>query len=438
MRTIHTIELRPVDTLMPSPHNARTHSAKQVRQIAKSIEEFGFVSPILVDEEGIIIAGHGRQQAAIGLKMAVVPAIQIDGLTAVQKRKLMLADNRISMNAGWDRARLALELKELTIEGEDITITGFEAAEIDQIILDHEESSNDPADATPSRPVGPAVTKRGDLWVLDGHRLLCGDARDDGDVTRLCADVQPAMMITDPPYNLRIGDLVGRGKRKHAEFQMASGEMTTAEFTSFLEETLINAVSQSPAGAVHFVFIDWRNIDTLLAICRRLYGAVLNVAVWVKSNGGQGSFYRSQHEFVVIVRVGNAPHRNNIDLGRHGRNRTNVWHFAGVNSFRKGRLDELTVHPTVKPVALIVEAIKDCTRRGDAVLDIFGGSGSTLLACEKIGRRAFLLEIEPTYVDVTISRWQEFTGKDAIHAASGKTFDTLCAEGAPTPIDERD
>ncbi|MCA9260205.1 MAG: ParB N-terminal domain-containing protein, partial [Planctomycetales bacterium] len=232
MRTIHTIELRPVDALTPNPHNARTHSAKQVRQIAKSIEEFGFVSPILVDEDGIIIAGHGRQQAAIDLKMAVVPAIQIDGLTAVQKRKLMLADNRISMNAGWDRARLALELKELTIEGEDITITGFEAAEIDQIILDHEESSNDPADATPSRPVGPAVTKRGDLWVLDGHRLLCGDARDDGDVTRLCADVQPAMMITDPPYNLRISDLVGRGKRKHAEFQMASGEMTTEEFTS--------------------------------------------------------------------------------------------------------------------------------------------------------------------------------------------------------------
>lgn len=425
MRTISNVEWRPIGSLNANPSNARTHSKKQLQQIERSIAEFGFFNPVLVDEDNMIIAGHGRHQAATALSLLTIPVIQIDGLTKVQKRKLAIADNKIASNAGWDRARLAIEVNEIIVEDGDIAILGFEPPEIDQILLDHEQSSADPADEVPEDYQKPSVTKTGDLWLLGTNRILCGDARIRSDIQLLCGTDRPTMMFTDPPYNRRIGGLVGRGKRKHAEFQMASGEMSSEEFAAFLLETLTLAADICADGAVHFICMDWRGIDTLLPLCRKIYGDVLNIVVWVKSNGGQGSFYRSQYELIVVARVGDKAHLNNIELGRHGRNRSNVWHFAGVNSFRKGRLDELSMHPTVKPVALMVEALKDCTKRGDAVLDLFGGSGSTLIACERVGRQGQLLEIEPRYVDVTIRRWQKFTGKDAIHAVSKKTFDEL-------------
>lgn len=419
------VELRPVEALKPNPRNARTHSQKQLRQIARSIEEFGFVNPVLIDGDGMLIAGHGRLAAAKQLGMETVPTIEITGLNEPQKRKLMLADNRIAANAGWDRALLAIELKELVIEGSDIDLLGFEVAEVDEIILDHDASSASPDDESPEPKSGPTVSKTGDLWCLGKHRILCGSALDDAAVIRLCEGVEIDMVFTDPPYNLRVADLVGRGKRKHCEFAMASGEMSDAQFREFLCKSLELAIGKSREGALHYICIDWRHIDLLLALCRELYGDITNLCVWVKNNAGQGSFYRSRHEMVVVARVGHQPYRNNIELGKHGRNRSNVWEYAGVNSFRRERLNDLSMHPTVKPVAMIADAIKDCTRRGDFVLDPFTGSGSTLIACEKVGRRARLLEIDPQYVDVSIRRWQQFTGKDAIHSASGKTFDEL-------------
>jgi len=233
------------------------------------------------------------------------------------------------------------------------------------------------------------------------------------------------MAFLDPPYNIRVRDIVGRGRVKHTEFAMASGELSRTGFIAFLTETLTVAAAVSRDGAVHFVCMDWRHIGELLEAGGTVYGEALNMAVWVKSNAGQGSFYRSQHELVGVFRVGDGAHLNNIELGRHGRSRSNVWHYAGVNTFRAGRLDELKSHPTVKPVALVADAMKDCTARGDIVLDTFCGSGTTILAAERVGRRAYTLELEPRFVDVAVKRWQAFSRKDAISAETGLTFDEV-------------
>ena len=415
------IEWIAVDAVTPSARNARTHSKKQIRQIADSITSFGFLVPILVDEGRVLIAGHGRYAAAKLLGLKQVPAIEVQGLSEAKRRALAIADNKIADNAGWDRELLAAELPELAeilvVEGLDISITGFAPAEIDQLATDFEEDASDPADTVDAAWLtATPVSKRGDVWKLGGHRILCGDARDAGDLGRLMGDAEAAMAFLDPPYNVRVRDIVGRGQVKHAEFAMASGELSRADFVDFLKSMLTAAAAVSRDGAVHFVCMDWRHIGELLEAGGTVYDETLNLAVWVKSNAGQGSFYRSQHELVGIFRVGEERHLNNVELGRHGRSRSNVWHYAGVNSFRAGRLDELKSHPTVKPVALVADAIKDCTRRGDIVLDTCCGSGTTILGAERVGRRAYTMELEPRFVDVAIRRWQAFSRKDAIHA----------------------
>jgi DNA modification methylase len=422
-----------VAEVRPNPRNSRTHSRKQVREIADSIGAFGFTVPVLMDEKGMLLAGHARLDAAKVLGLTEIPAIQLSGLSEAQKRALLLADNKLAEKAGWDRERLAIELpelRELLIEdGLDISITGFEAVEIDQIETDFEANSSDLADEVPDAPpASPPISKPGDLWRLSNHRLLCGDARAEGDLGVLMKGGLAAMAFLDPPYNVRVQSVVGRGRTKHREFAMASGEMTPAAFTAFLTTVLMQASAASKAGAVHFVCIDWRHVSELIEAGRQVYGEMLNLVVWAKSNAGQGSFYRSQHELIAVFRVGATPHLNNVELGRHGRTRSNVWHYAGANSFRAGRMEEISLHPTVKPVAMVADAIKDCTRRGDAILDTFCGSGTTILAAERIGRRAYALEVDPIYVDVAIRRWQAFTGKDAIQAENGRSFDELAAE----------
>ena len=310
----------------------------------------------------------------------------------------------------------------------DVSILGFEPAEIEQLQTDFEANSSDPEDAVdPAWAEATRVTRVGDLWILGNHHLLCGDARHRDHVTRLMRGCRADVAFLDPPFNLRIARVVGRGRTKHAEFAMASGEMAADDFTRFLGATLDAAASVSREGAVHFVCMDWRHIGELLAAAKPVYGDTLNIVTWVKSNAGQGSFYRSQHEFIGVFRVGKTAHLNNIQLGRHGRSRSNVWHYAGVNSFRAGRMDELRAHPSSKPVALVAEALKDCTRRGDVVLDTFCGSGTTIMAAERVGRHARALEIEPRFVDVAIRRWQAFTRRDAIHAQSGLCFDEISA-----------
>jgi len=427
---MHSIKLVSAETLKPNPRNARTHSKKQIRQIAKSIETYGFTVPVLIDEAAMIIAGHGRLEAARLLGLREVPVILIDGLNEARKRALVIADNKIAENAGWDRERLALELPELSEilieEGLEVSITGFEPVEIDQILSDFEEDASDPADTLEDEWLSAAVASiRGDLWHLGHHRLLCGDARGKNDLDNLMAEHCASMAFLDPPYNVRIKDIVGRGRIKHEEFAMASGEMSRTDFVQFLIGALGRAADFSQTGAVHFVCMDWRHISHLVEAGDAVYDEMLNLVVWTKSNAGQGSFYRSQHELIGVFRVGQSPHLNNIALGRHGRSRSNVWQYAGVNSFRAGRMDELSAHPTVKPIAMVVDALKDCTARGDIVLDTFCGAGTTLLAAERIGRRAYVMELEPRYVDVAIRRWQAFTGRDAVHGLTGATFNEV-------------
>jgi DNA modification methylase len=359
-----------------------------------------------------------------------VPVIVVAGLSEAQKRAYALADNKIAANAGWDRKALAAEITELAALlpeiDLDISITGFEAAEIDALMGDLVDPENDPADAVPEVDPEP-VSRRGDLWILDRHRLLCGNATTASDVCRLMGGESAAMVFTDPPYNLRIGSIQGRGKIRHREFVAASGEMPPEKFVRFLQRCLSLAAKHSADGSIHFVCIDWRHYADLLAAGEKVYAELKNLVVWVKTNAGQGSFYRSQHEFICVFKNGDAPHINNFELGQHGRTRTNVWTYAGVNTFRAGRLDDLSLHPTVKPIALVADAMRDCSRRGDIVLDPFIGSGTTILAAERVGRRGYGLELDPLYVDAAVRRWQAYTKRDAILESTGQTFDEFAA-----------
>ena len=422
------IETTAVDRLTPFKNNPRTHSKEQVNRIARSIEHFGFTVPILVDEKNHILAGHGRWQAAQVLGLRCVPTIKLNHLSAQEKKAYVIADNKLAQMAGWDRELLAMELQELVDVQFDIELTGFSNTEVDFLLDEAAEAHADPGpeDQVPEIPLGQAISRPGDLWRLGQHRLLCGDAREQVSYSIVLGEERADVAFADAPYNLRIsGHVSGNGKIKHREFAMASGELSPDEFIDFLRRALGLAASFSSNGSVHFVCIDWRHIAELQAAGRDVYGALLNLCVWAKTNGGMGSLYRSQHELVLVFRVGSGPHLNNVELGRHGRNRSNVWSYAGVNTFRDGRLDELAAHPTTKPVALIADAIRDVTRRGAVVLDPFVGSGSTLIAAEKTGRLGRGIEIDALYVDVAIRRWQTYTGKQAIHAENGLTFEDI-------------
>jgi 16S rRNA G966 N2-methylase RsmD len=409
VRDLHVAE-RAIDSLRPRRRNPRTHSAKQIRQIADSIRTFGFTNPLLIDAEGSVIAGHGRLRAAKQIGMATVPTIRLDHLSQEQIRALVIADNKLAELAGWDQDLLALELQDLTELDLDfeLEVIGFETPEID-LLVGHAEKGeeSDPADE-----VSPIA-----LDELAYERLL-GDQR-------------ARTVFVDPPYNVPIqGHVSGLGRHRHEEFAMASGEMSEAEFVTFLEEALARHVAHSIDGAIHFVCMDWRHLGELLAAGRSVYSEFKNLCVWEKTNAGMGSLYRSQHELVGVFKVGTAPHVNNVELGRHGRYRTNVWRYAGANSFGRGRDEDLAMHPTVKPVRLVADAILDCSRRGDVVLDGFAGSGTSLLAAERTGRVGYGLEIDPRYVDVALRRMAEHAGLEPVHVESGKSFDEITAERA--------
>jgi DNA modification methylase len=405
--------------------NPRTHTAKQITQIAASIKEFGFISPILIDGDDRIIAGHGRAEAAKLIGMSDVPTVRVDHLTPAQIRAYVIADNRLAENAGWDRALLALELQELSVGlNFDVTVTGFETAEVDLLIRELNEDSPDEADEVPAldRSV-PAVSRAGDLWRIGDHVLLCGDALKKDSYLALLGGQKAHMVFTDPPYNVAIvGNVSGLGKVKHGEFAMASGEMRPDEFTEFLQTALMHLASFSINGSIHFICMDWRHIRELLDAATKPYSEQKNLCVWSKTNAGMGSLYRSQHELVFVFKRGSGPHVNNIALGRHGRNRTNVWNYPGFNSFGKDRESELAMHPTVKPVALVADAILDCSKRGAIILDPFAGSGTTLIAAEKTGRRGYGIEIDAHYADIIIRRFEEVYGIKAIHAGSKLNF----------------
>jgi DNA modification methylase len=420
----------PLICLKPYPTNARKHSKAQVRQIADSITAFGFTNPVLIDSAGTILAGHGRFEAAKLLGLPTVPTLRIDHLTEAQKKAYVIADNRLAERSGWDKEILAIEFQELmTVETNfNLDITGFDLAEIELMVNDLEDRDPDEGDEVPEPPVKP-VSRLGDCWQLGDHGLTCGDSLDPAIYDELMMDERANVVFTDPPYNVPIaGHVSGLGKVQHEEFAMASGEMSEEAFTGFLTTICGHLARHSADGAIQFICMDWRHMRELLAAGEANDLTLKNLCVWSKDNGGMGALYRSQHELVFVFKHGTAAHINNVELGRHGRYRTNVWHYRGANSLRRGRDADLAMHPTVKPVRMVADALLDCSNKGDVVLDPFGGSGTTLIAAEKTGRRARLIELAPRYVDVTIARWQKLTGKEATLADTGQTFTEVAKE----------
>lgn len=427
------IEQMKTSALKPYSRNARTHSKKQIRQIAESIEAFGFNNPLLISDDNEIVAGHGRHAAAKHLGLETVPCVRLSHLTPEQRRAYILADNKLALNAGWDQELLAFELEELKALEIDIELTGFTMPEID-IILDEVRSADpkgkdDIEDALPDVPAR-AITKPGDVWVLGRHRLICGDARDPQVYEALLGTEEVGLIFTDPPYNVPIArNVSGRGQVRHGDFAMAAGEMSREEFTQFLEETLGHAASHCRDGAIAYVCMDWRHMGEMQIAGERVFTELKNVCVWNKGIGGQGSFYRSQYELVFVFKAGEGRHINNFGLGAGGRYRTNVWNYAGANGFSGvNRQEDLAMHPTVKPVTMIKDALLDCSNRGDIVLDCFAGSGSTLAAAHQCGREARFIEYDPRYCDVIVKRYEKLTGKQAILAATGQTSEEVAAQ----------
>lgn len=420
------VELRPIGTLRPATRPARTHSEKQIGQIASSIRQFGFTNPIIIDIDGTIVAGHGRHQAARMLGIEDVPVIPIEDLTEAELRAYALADNRIAQNAGWDDEVLRIEFEELGALdlAFDLEITGFSTTDIDLLTLTPAEAKLEKLPEVDRRQT--CGVERGDVWILGRHRLLCGDTRSPASFDILMGGDLARMVFSDPPFNVKInGHVGGLGQTKHAEFAMATGEMSETEFTGFLETAFRNAADVSMDGAIHYQCMDWRHVEEMMKAGRAVYSDLKNICIWSKDNAGMGSFYRSQHELVFVWKVGSAPHLNTVELGKNGRYRTNIWNYRGAT--KTGADAELAMHPTVKPVTMIMDAIKDTSRKGEIVLDPFGGSGSTLIAAEKTGRHGRLIEYEPGYCETTIRRWQTLTRRAAVLEATGESFNDVSA-----------
>ncbi|WP_114226789.1 MULTISPECIES: site-specific DNA-methyltransferase [Sphingomonas] len=422
----HALAQTRTDLLRPNGANARTHSRQQIKQIAQSIERFGFTNPVLISDAGEIIAGHGRVAAAKLLGWSQVPTIKLSHLSEVERRAYVLADNKLALNAGWDRETLAIELEGLIDIGFDVELTGFSLAEID-LTLDSAREGDPSRDDHPEEVTiqaqGPAVSQASNLWLLGRHRLLCGDSQEGASFEHLMAGAQADLVFTDPPYNVAIdGHVCGAGAIKHREFAFASGEMSEGRFTAFLQTTLGHAAACMRNGAIAYVCMDWRHINELMAAGTEVFTELKNLVVWNKTNAGMGTFYRSKHELIFVSKQGNAKHTNSFGLGETGRYRSNVWDYPGISSLGGNRSSELAMHPTVKPVALVADAIRDCSRRGEIVLDCFGGSGTTLIAAEKTGRCARLIEFDPLYCDTIVRRWQDYTGKEARDSRTGQLF----------------
>jgi len=419
-----SVTYRDVTELKPCSHNSRAHTPQQIKLVVRSIETYGWTNPIIIDETGNVIAGHARLAAAKFLNMKQVPTICLSHMTPAEKRAYVIADNRMNEVAGtWDRKILALEHQAIRLMDPtfDLTCTGFVLDDVEIMIDGLTESHED-------EPVGPdrlraAVSRVGDLWILGEHRILCGDALLAASFEALLGAERAQLVITDAPYNVKVNGNVAR-KGKFQEFVMASGEMSSSEFAAFLTAAFHNLIDFSVDGAIHFLFMDWRHMAEMVEATAQ-YTEMKNLICWNKQSAGMGTFYRSKHELIWAMKSGTAPHINNFGLGEKGRHRTNVWDYPGLAGWSPGRAEELAMHPTVKPVAMIVDALKDCSRKGGIVLDCFGGSGSTLMAAEQAGRRARLIELDPAYVDVAVRRWEADTGRKAILDQDGRSFELI-------------
>lgn len=408
-------------------YKSRQHSENKIKRLAKFMSVSRLICPLLLDKNNVIIAGHARLKAATLIGLQSVPVIQIEHLNQAMIRAFALADNQFCLNAGWDKKALKEEmvfLSSIVIDyGLELTDIGFDTPEIDIVIGDNEDGLEDMIHPDFSKK---SISQLGDKWILGSHRLICGNSLDLENFKKVMGEDKASMVFTDPPYNVPInGHVCVNGSRKHKEFAMASGEMKPNEFIKFLSQIFELMKQFSQNGSIHFVCMDWRHILEIQSASINAGLETKNLCVWVKDNGGMGSLYRSKHELIFVYKSGASPHVNNVELGKHGRYRTNVWEYPGANSLKAERIDELSMHPTVKPVKMICDAIKDCSKIYSIILDPFGGSGSTLIAAEKTNRKARIIEIEPHYCDVIIRRWQNLTGKDATLEQSGCSFNSI-------------
>lgn len=421
-------DLLATTALTPNPRNTRKRTSKVFRQVAASIERFGFLVPIVVDRTGMIVAGHARWEAAKLLGLEEVPVIRAEFMSDEDRRAFAIAENRLAELSQWDDELLAEELKILFEGGYDLDITGFTTADLDFAIVEDApakkcEKVELPDDETPS------ISGEGDLWLIGPHRLYCGDARKVESWERLLGDERADMVFADPPYNVPINGFVrGNGKVRHREFAVGAGELSPAQFTAFLRTIFRNCVRFAAEGSIHYQCMDWRHCREILDAADGVYSQLKQMVVWVKDNGGQGSFYRNRHELVFVFKSGKGPHVNNFELGQTGRYRTNVVEYAGVNSFRKGRSEDLAAHSTVKPTALVADFILDCSKRGDLVVDPCLGSGTTLIAAHKTHRRGAGIELDPGYADTSLRRLAAVSGLTPRLALDGRSFDEVAAQ----------
>lgn len=422
------IEYQNIDKLTPASKNARVHSKKQIQQLARSIQEFGCNVPVLVNPNLQLIAGHGRLAACKLLGITQVPTIRIDHLTERQVRAFMIADNRLAENVGWNRRRLGEELKELSeIDlGFPLEITGFSIDQIDMMI----EGVGSPTEAAvegalPKMSSSP-VTKVGDLWLLEDNRVLCGDALDSQCYEQLMNGRLATAVFANPPYHDSIDGLVtGFGKVHRAKRAMVSGTMTEAESVDFLSKIFANLKRASAPGSIHLICIDWRQLQPLLAAAERTYAQLKNTCIWLKDSGTRGSLDGEEYDLVFVFTTGITQQQSD-KLGKYRLSRSNFSHYPGVNPSRsKAKEPSLQSDPTAKPVALVADAISDCSGRGEIVLDPFLGSGTTVIAAHGVGRICYGIEFDPACVDLAIRRWQAYTGGTAQHATSKRSFDEL-------------
>lgn len=403
-----------VGEIKENQQNPRTHSEKQIKKLEKSIEKFGFNVPLVTDKDNVIISGNAVFKAAKNMGLKEVPTVKIEHLAGAKRKAFILAVNKIAEESGWDDAILRSDFQILIEEEFDLSITGFEIGEIDVLMLDPESEGDQEEDEDPFAGESeiPERVKIGDVWQLGRHKLICGDCLKDAVLKTLTIGKKANMVFCDPPYNVKVnGNVCAEGK--HDEFAMASGEMTEAEFTGFLNSAMTNLVNYTTDGSIHFICMDWKHVKEMIFAADGLYSELKNICVWDKGSGGMGSLYRSQHELIFVFKNGKTSHINNVELGKHGRCRTNVWQYPGVRASNPDSLEDLKLHPTVKNLAMVADAILDCSNPNQIVLDTFAGSGTTLLAAEKTNRIAYCVEYEPHYCDIILYRWEKLTGKSA-------------------------
>lgn len=429
LRNSMQVEMVRVAALKSNPESARRFNNLDDRLAARVLDAHEFIPPSIVDDDNMILVGEIYLKAARKLKIEALPVIRVEHLTEVQKQELSLAYQRLNELGHWDSGQLVkLHLQfEVEIPDYQPEQIGFSVGEIDIKIRDASDDSPWNEDIQVETVPVSAV---GDVWHLGKHRIVCGDSTQPSVVASLMSGVgKAALMFTDPPFGCPIDGFVSK-KGQHREFVMGSGEMSRDELHAFFGAFIANGIEHLKPGAVVEIVIDWRSLSTLMAAAEPLLGNLVNFAVWAKDRAGQGSFLRSQHELVLIFKVGTGRFLNNVQLGRHGRNRSNLWAYPSAKTAGTGS-DEgnmLANHPTPKPVRLVADAILDCTRRGDIVLDLFLGSGTTLIAAEKVGRVCYAVELDALYVDLAIRRWQAWTGEQAVHGASGRTFDAIATD----------